>query len=147
MNTVNSTATTGLATSTSTLGSVADWMTTTDHKKIGRLFVGASALWMLVIVGVGIALGVERIAPDSAIFNSNSVTQLFALLRTGATFGVLLPLALGFGIAVVPTQVGSKSLSFARLAMFGFYAWLIASGGDWFDHRQWWSWWWKSTNG
>ncbi len=128
MNTVNSTATTGLATSTSTLGSVADWMTTTDHKKIGRLFVGASALWMLVIVGVGIALGVERIAPDSAIFNANSVTQLFALLRTGATFGVLLPLALGFGVAVVPTQVGSKSLSFARLAMFGFYAWLIASG-------------------
>ena len=128
MNTVNSTATTGLATSTSTLGSVADWMTTTDHKKIGRLFVGASALWMLVIVGVGIALGVERIAPDSAIFNANSVTQLFALLRTGATFGVLLPLALGFGVAVVPTQVGSKSLSFARLAMFGLYAWLIASG-------------------
>jgi cytochrome c oxidase subunit 1 len=83
---------------------------------------------MLVIVGVGAALGVERIASDSAIFNLNSVTQLFAMLRTGATFGVLLPLALGFGIAVVPTQVGSKSLSFARLAMFGFYAWLIASG-------------------
>lgn len=128
MNTVNAPATTSLATPTGTLGSVAGWMTSTDHKKIGRLFVGASALWMLVIVGVGVALGIERIAPGSAIFNSNSVIQLFAILRTGATFGVLLPLALGFGIAVVPTQVGSKSLSFARLAMFGFYAWLIASG-------------------
>lgn len=83
-------------------------MTTTDHIKIGRLFIGASALWMLNIVGVGIALGVERIAPDTAIFNSNSVTQLFAMLRTGATFGVLMPLAIGFGIAVVPTQVGDR---------------------------------------
>lgn len=128
MNTVNSTATAGHASTSSALGTVANWITTTDHKKIGRLFVGASALWMLVIVGVGAALGVERIASDSAIFNLNSSTQLFAMLRTGATFGVLLPLALGFGIAVVPTQVGSKSLSFARLAMFGFYAWLIASG-------------------
>ena len=128
MNTVNSTATAGHASTSSALGTVANWITTTDHKKIGRLFVGASALWMLVIVGVGVALGIERIASDSAIFNLNSVTQLFAMLRTGATFGVLLPLALGFGIAVVPTQVGSKSLSFARLAMFGFYAWLIASG-------------------
>jgi heme/copper-type cytochrome/quinol oxidase subunit 1 len=128
MNTVNSTATAGHASTSSALGTVANWITTTDHKKIGRLFVGASALWMLVIVGVGAALGVERIASDSAIFNLNSITQLFAMLRTGATFGVLLPLALGFGIAVVPTQVGSKSLSFARLAMFGFYAWLIASG-------------------
>ena len=128
MNTVNSTATAGHASTSSALGTVANWITTTDHKKIGRLFVGASALWMLVIVGVGAALGIERIASDSAILNLNSVTQLFAMLRTGATFGVLLPLALGFGIAVVPTQVGSKSLSFARLAMFGFYAWLIASG-------------------
>jgi heme/copper-type cytochrome/quinol oxidase subunit 1 len=128
MNTVNSTATSGIAPTPNVLGSVANWMTTTDHKKIGRLFIGASALWMLNIVGVGIALGVERIAPDTAIFNSNSVTQLFAMLRTGASFGVLMPLAIGFGIAVVPTQVGSKSLSFARLAMFGFYAWLIASG-------------------
>ena len=128
MSTVNSTVTAGHAPASSALGTVANWITTTDHKKIGRLFVGASALWMLNIVGVGIALGIERIAPDTAIFNSNSVTQLFAMLRTGATFGVLLPLALGFGIAVVPTQVGSKSLSFARLAMFGFYAWLIGSG-------------------
>jgi len=128
MNTVNSTATAGHASTSSALGTVANWITTTDHKKIGRLFVGASALWMLVIVGVGAALGIERIASDSAVFNLNSITQLFAMLRTGATFGVLLPLALGFGIAVVPTQVGSKSLSFARLAMFGFYAWLIASG-------------------
>ena len=128
MSSVNSTATAGHASTSSALGTVANWITTTDHKKIGRLFVGASALWMLVIVGVGVALGIERIAPDTAIFNSNSVTQLFAMLRTGATFGVLLPLALGFGIAVVPQQVGSKSLSFARLAMFGFYAWLIASG-------------------
>ena len=108
MSTVNSTATAGHAATSSALGTVANWLTTTDHKKIGRLFVGASALWMLIIVGVGIALGIERIAPDSAVFNSNSVTQLFAMLRTGATFGVLLPLALGFGIAVVPTQVGSK---------------------------------------
>lgn len=128
MSTVNSTATTDIAPSPNVLGSVANWMTTTDHKKIGRLFIGASALWMLNIVGVGIALGVERIAPDTAIFNSNSVTQLFAMLRTGATFGVLMPLAIGFGIAMVPTQVGSRSLSFARMAMFGFYSWLIASG-------------------
>ena len=83
MSTVNSTATTGIASTTNVLGSVANWMTTTDHKKIGRLFIGASALWMLVIVGVGVALGIERIASDSAIFNSNSVTQLFAMLRTG----------------------------------------------------------------
>ena len=94
MNTVNSTATAGHASTSSTLGTVANWITTTDHKKIGRLFVGASALWMLVIVGVGAALGIERIASDSAVFNLNSITQLFAMLRTGATFGVLLPLAL-----------------------------------------------------
>ena len=108
--------------------SIGSWLTTTDHKKIGRLFIGASAIWMMIIVGLGIVLGIERITPESAIVNANSVTQLFALLRTGASFGVLMPLAIGFGITVVPPQVGSRSLSFPRLAMFGFYAWLIASG-------------------
>ena len=58
MSTVNSTVTAGHAPASSALGTVANWITTTDHKKIGRLFVGASALWMLNIVGVGIALGI-----------------------------------------------------------------------------------------
>jgi heme/copper-type cytochrome/quinol oxidase subunit 1 len=46
----------------------------------------------------------------------------------GASFGVMLPLLLGVAIAVVPLQVGAKTIAFARLAMFGFWMWLAGVG-------------------
>ena len=39
-------------------------------------------------------------------------------------FGVLVPLLLGIAVAVVPLQVGARSLAFPRLAAAGFWAWL-----------------------
>jgi heme/copper-type cytochrome/quinol oxidase subunit 1 len=72
-------------------------------------------------------LGIERIDGEAAMLDVNSIPQLFALYRVGLTFVVLVPLLLGIAIAVVPLQLGARSLTFPRLAASGFWAWCIGS--------------------
>ncbi|MFT5978271.1 MAG: hypothetical protein ACI9AO_001117, partial [Ilumatobacter sp.] len=42
------------------LASVADWLTSTDHKKIGRLFLGGGLLGLFGTVAINVILGIER---------------------------------------------------------------------------------------
>jgi heme/copper-type cytochrome/quinol oxidase subunit 1 len=118
----------GVAASTSGgVSSVADWLTTTDHKRIGRLFISASLVALLGVVVIAVLLGIERIDGEAAMLDVNSIPQLFALYRVGLTFVVLVPLLLGIAIAVVPLQLGARSLTFPRLAASGFWAWCIGA--------------------
>ncbi len=109
------------------MSSVADWLTTTDHKRIGRLFISVSLVALLGVVVIAVLLGIERIDGEAAMLDVNSIPQLFALYRVGLTFVVLVPLLLGIAIAVVPLQLGSRSLTFPRLAASGFWAWCIGA--------------------
>lgn len=108
---------------------VGAWATTTDHKRIGRLFIGCALLIAIAAAALGAVIGVERIsATGYSLLDQDSVTQVFSLYRVGLSFGVMLPLLLGVAIAVVPLQVGAKTIAFARLAMFGFWMWLAGVG-------------------
>jgi heme/copper-type cytochrome/quinol oxidase subunit 1 len=119
---------TGAATSPSLgLASVSEWLTTTDHKRIGRLFIASSLVGLLGVVVVAAILGIGRIDGKGTTLNVDSIPQLFAIYRVGLTFIVLVPLLLGVALAVVPLQLGARSLAFPRLAASGFWAWLLGS--------------------
>lgn len=104
------------------------WVTTTDHKRVGRLFMRGAFLCLLPVIGVAVALGAERINSGSFILGKDSILQLFAFARTGLTVLVIAPLFVGLSIAIVPQQVGAQTIAFARMALFGFYLWLIGAG-------------------
>ncbi|MGB8859186.1 MAG: cbb3-type cytochrome c oxidase subunit I [Ilumatobacteraceae bacterium] len=118
----------GLDASSSGLAHVAGWVTSTDHKRIGRMYLGAAALFFVASATVALLLGIERISPDREWLDIGSLTQLFALERFGFVYLVLVPLSIGIAIAIVPLQVGARSLVFPRLAAAGFWAWLIGAG-------------------
>jgi heme/copper-type cytochrome/quinol oxidase subunit 1 len=103
--------------------SVATVFTSSDHKLIGRLFIGASLLALAACVTVGLLLGIERVDGTGTLFDADALADLFVAFRIGLLYGALVPLFLGLAIAVVPLQVGARSLAFPRLAMAGFWAW------------------------
>lgn len=106
---------------------VAAWITTTDHKRIGRLFIRGSFVWLICVIGVGVILGVERIDSRSSLVPADSIVQLFSFFRTGLALGVMAPLFVGLSIAIVPLQIGAHAVSYARMSLFGFYSWMIGS--------------------
>ncbi|MEL0283337.1 MAG: cbb3-type cytochrome c oxidase subunit I, partial [Ilumatobacter sp.] len=103
---------------------VADWATSTDHKKIGRLFAGCGLASLAGYAVVGLLLALERTSASDSMLPSDSLLQLFQTHRIGMVFDGVLPLTLGLAIAVVPMQLGARSIAFARLALTAFYLWL-----------------------
>jgi heme/copper-type cytochrome/quinol oxidase subunit 1 len=102
---------------------VAAWATTTDHKRIGRVYLGFGLIGLLATTVLGAMLGSERIS-DSAVFDGDILVQLIQAQRVSLVFAGIIPLTLGLAIAVVPLQLGARQIAFPRLALTGLYAWL-----------------------
>src|SRR5262245_11810028 len=103
--------------------SLADVFTSSDHKVIGRLFIGASLLALAACVTVGLLLGIERVDGTGTLFATDALADLFVAFRIALIYGALVPLFVGLAVAVVPLQLGARSLAFPRLAVAGFWAW------------------------
>lgn len=108
---------------------IATWLTSADHKIVGRLHMGAGLTGLLVGLVLAVLVAFERIdAEGYQILDESAAPQVLALARNLLTFGGVLPLLLGLAIAVMPLQLGSRSLSFPRLAASGFWMWLTGLG-------------------
>jgi hypothetical protein len=110
------------------LSAVASWVTTSDHKRIGRLFVSLSMLMSIGLIGLGAVLGFDRIDRTENFLDVNSLGQLFSLFRVGLIFMAMIPLMLGTAISIVPMQLGARSMTFPRAAALGLWTWLTGCG-------------------
>lgn len=113
----------------SIVATVGQWVTSSDHKKIGRLFIGWSLVHAIEIALLGALFGFERVSPASLqIFNGDSVIQWLAYNSHLQILGLLAPLFIGIAVAVVPMQVGARSIALPRLAQLGFWSWFFGCG-------------------
>lgn len=106
---------------------VADWLTTTDHKKIGRLFLLSGFAFLAAVGVLGVLLGLDRADTGRALLGTGSIPQVFAAYRVGLVMGAIAPVVIGLAVAVVPLQLGARSIAFGRLVMAGFWVWLIGT--------------------
>jgi len=104
------------------------WVVTTDHKRIGRMYLGVGMLGVVAVSVLGFVLGLERADDSGTILESNALLQTFQSYRVSLVFAAVLPLALGLSIAVAPLQLGARSIAFPRVALTGFYSWLGGLG-------------------
>lgn len=117
------------STSAAATPTVAVWVSSADHKIVGRLHIGAGLTGLLIGLVLAVLVGFERVDAESyQILDENSATQVLAIARNLLTFGGVLPLLLGLAVAIVPLQLGSRSISFPRLAAGGFWMWLTGLG-------------------
>lgn len=105
------------------------YLGTGDHKRVGRLYLVTSLLYLLAGVGLGAVLGIERIDQTGAgIFDVDTYFQALTLHGLGLVFLVVLPLTLGLAISVVPLQVGARTIAFPRAAAASFWGYLVSGG-------------------
>jgi heme/copper-type cytochrome/quinol oxidase subunit 1 len=105
------------------LAAVGDWLTSADSKRIGRLYLAGGGLGLLATAVVNVLLGVERIDGTDAVLDESAWAQLLDAQRIGLVFGAAVPLAMGLCLALVPLQLGARSLAFPRLAAAGLWMW------------------------
>ncbi len=106
---------------------VVNWVTSTDHKVIGYMYLIASMLWFFIAGLMALAIRAELAVPGMQVVSLEQYNQLFTMHGTIMLFLFATPLFVGFGNVVMPLQIGAPDVAFPRLNMFGF--WLFLFGG------------------
>ncbi|KOX37634.1 MULTISPECIES: cytochrome c oxidase subunit I [unclassified Streptomyces] len=108
-------------------GVVVDWLTTTDHKKIGHLYLITSFVFFLLGGLLALVLRAELARPGLQIVSPEQYNQVFTLHGTVMLLLFATPTFAGFANAIMPLQIGSPDVAFPRLNMFSY--WLFLFGG------------------
>src|SRR5579864_1779324 len=99
------------------------WITTTNHKDIGTLYLWFSFTMFLVGGTMALTIRAELFEPGMQIVNPeffNSLTTLHGLIMI---FGAIMPAAVGFANWMVPMLIGAPDMAFARMNNWSF--WLL----------------------
>ena len=106
---------------------VYDYLTTTDHKKIGILYTISSFIFLAI--GGLLALGVrtELAQPGLQFMDESVYNQLFTMHASIMIFWVIIPFLAGIGNYIVPLQIGAADMAFPRINALSF--WMIPFSG------------------
>jgi cytochrome c oxidase subunit I len=104
-----------------------EWIVTTDHKKIGLMYI-ATSLMFLLIGGIEIMLiRIQLARPEAGFLSPEHFNQLFTLHGTTMIFFVAMPILFGFGNYLVPLMIGARDMAFPRLNAFSFWIFLFGA--------------------
>ncbi|GGO69917.1 aa3-type cytochrome oxidase subunit I [Nocardioides deserti] len=102
-------------------------MTTTDHKLIGKLYLGTSFMWFILGGLMALLIRSELAFPGQQVVNDELYNQLFTMHGTIMLLLFATPLFFGFANVIMPIQIGSPDVAFPRMNMFSY--WLFLFGG------------------
>src|SRR3954447_16175887 len=105
---------------------LAGWLTSSDHKRVGRLWIATSLLFLLVGGVLGELLGGERLGSGADILKNGTFAQVSTLHGETAVLLFLVPFFIGLATYLVPLQVGSPEIAFPRGSATAYWGYLIS---------------------
>ena len=108
-------------------GRVTSWLTTTDHKRIGILYVGTSLLFFVVAGALSLLMRAQLARPSLDIVTGDKYNELFTIHGTAMVFLFIVPILTGLANYLVPLMIGARDMAFPRLNALSY--WLFALGG------------------
>ncbi|MGA0846979.1 MAG: cytochrome c oxidase subunit I [Pontimonas sp.] len=99
-----------------------EWITTTDHKKIGYLYLITSFLYFLLGGVMALVIRAQLFAPGLEIVaTKEQYNQLFTMHGTIMLLMFATPLFAGFANVLMPLQIGSPDVAFPRLNALAYW--------------------------
>jgi len=108
-------------------GRFSSWLTTTDHKRIGTLYIGTSLVFFIAGGILALLMRAQLATPNEHLVTKNSYDELFTMHGTTMIFLVIVPILAGFGNYLVPLMIGARDMAFPRLNALSY--WLFLLGG------------------
>jgi cytochrome c oxidase subunit I len=103
------------------------WLTTTDHKKIGILYL-CTVLVFFVLGGIeALLLRIQLGTPENTFLSPEKYNQIFTMHGTTMIFLVIVPVWAGFANYFVPLMIGARDVAFPRLNAWSY--WMFLFGG------------------
>ncbi|MEV4805477.1 cytochrome c oxidase subunit I [Nonomuraea sp. NPDC049421] len=106
---------------------VVAWLTSTDHKTIGYMYLIASFLFFALAGLMAMIIRAELVHPGLQLVSNEAYNQLFTMHGTIMMLLFATPLFAGFANVIMPLQIGAPDVAFPRLNAVSF--WLFLFGG------------------
>jgi len=103
------------------------WLTTTDHKRIGIMYLVSTFAFFLIGGVEALLMRLQLAVPENNLLDPETYNALFSLHGTTMIFLFVVPIMAGFGNYVVPLMIGARDMAFPKLNALSF--WLLTSGG------------------
>ncbi len=106
---------------------ILEWVTTTDHKKIGVLYLFTTFFFFLSGGLLALAMRTQLAVPDGHVLTAQQYNAAFTMHGTTMVFLFVVPVWTGFANFIIPLQLGARDMAFPRLNALSY--WLLLSGG------------------
>jgi cytochrome c oxidase subunit 1 len=107
-------------------GGLAGLLGTGRHRSLGRLWIGASLVFLVVSGAVGAVLGAERLKPEAYnILDKDNFAQALSLHGVAGVWLFAFPMFIGLATIIVPRQIGAQTIAFPRAAALAFWSYLV----------------------
>ena len=107
--------------------SILEWITTTNHKNIGLLYIGTTLVFFLAGGIMALLIRTELAQPGLQFLHKQTYNELFTIHGTTMIFLFIAPMGLGLANYFVPLQVGAPDMAFPRMNALSY--WLFLGGG------------------
>ena len=115
--------------------SLYEWLTTTDHKKIGILYTISSFIFLGVGGSLALFVRAELAQPGLQFLTESTYNQMFTMHASVMIFWVIIPFLAAIGNYVVPLMIGAPDMAFPRINALSF--WIHARRGTVLGQDPW----------
>ncbi|MBR8744394.1 cbb3-type cytochrome c oxidase subunit I, partial [Nocardiopsis sp. MG754419] len=106
---------------------IVSWMTSTDHKVIGYMYLITSFAFFLFGGVLALLMRLELFTPGMQFMSNEQFNQMFTMHGTIMLLMFATPLFVGFSNILMPLQIGAPDVAFPRINLFGYYLFLFGS--------------------
>ncbi|MBI3371574.1 MAG: cytochrome c oxidase subunit I [Betaproteobacteria bacterium] len=102
-------------------GGIMRWITTTNHKDIGTLYLWFSFVMFMVGGVMALVIRAELFEPGLQFVNPDFFNQMTTMHGLIMVFGAIMPAFVGFANWQIPMMIGAPDMAFARLNNWSFW--------------------------
>ncbi|XPV75488.1 MAG: cytochrome c oxidase subunit I [Desulfovibrio sp.] len=104
------------------------WLFTTDHKRIGLMYLYCIMAMFVIGCILGLAIRLELLTPQRTIMAGQTYNAVFTLHGVVMIFLFIIPsIPAAFGNLFLPMQIGAEDVSFPRLNIFSWWLYIIGA--------------------
>jgi cytochrome c oxidase subunit I len=107
-------------------GGIAGWLSTVDHKEIGKRYLVTAFLFLLIGGIEAAVMRAQLTQPNEHLLTAEQYSQLFTMHGVTMIFLYALPVLSGFSNYLWPLLLGSRDMAFPRLNAFSYWVFLFA---------------------
>jgi Cytochrome C and Quinol oxidase polypeptide I len=109
---------------------LASWLSTTDHKVIGHLYLITSFGFFLIAGLMAMIIRAQLFGPENHVVSDQQYNQLFTMHGAIMLLLFATPLFVGFANEIMPLQIGAPDVAFPRLNILSYWFFLCRQHVD-----------------